>query len=42
MIALEQARLEIVAEFPQGYFLENLAVRSNGSILVFAMNKKEL
>ena len=42
MTALEQAKLEIVAEFPKGYFLENLAVRTDGSILVSAMNKSEL
>ncbi len=39
---IEQAKLEVVAEFPQGYFLENLAVRPDGSILVTAFNKKEL
>ena len=37
-----QAKLTIVAEFPEHYFLENLAVRGDGSILVTAMNKKEL
>lgn len=37
-----QARLTVVAEFPQHYFLENLAVRADGSILVTAQNKKEL
>lgn len=42
MIAIEQARLEVIAEFPKGYFLENLAVRTDGSILVSAMNKSEL
>lgn len=31
-----------VASFPQGYFLENLAVRFDGSILVTAFNQKEL
>ena len=42
MIDIEQASLEVVAEFPKGYFLENLAVRADGSILVSAMNKREL
>ena len=42
MISIEQAKLEVVAEFPKGYFLENLAVRADGSILVSAMNKSEL
>jgi hypothetical protein len=42
MIQLEQAKLETIAEFPKGYFLENLAVRADGSILVSAMNKSEL
>lgn len=42
MIGIEQAKLEVVAEFPEGYFLENLAVRRDGSILVSAMNKREL
>ena len=42
MISIEQATLEVVAEFPKGYFLENLAVRADGSILVSAMNKSEL
>jgi hypothetical protein len=42
MISIEQAKLEVVAEFPKGYFLENLAIRADGSILVSAMNKSEL
>ena len=42
MSSVEQAKLSIVAEFPDGYFLENLAVRADGTILVTAMNKKEL
>lgn len=37
-----QARLTTVAEFPSKYFLENLAVRPNNSVLVTAMNHKEL
>ena len=37
-----QAQLAVVAEFPKQYFLKNLAVRSDGSILVTAFNQKEL
>ncbi len=37
-----QARITIVAEFPEQYFLENLAVREDGSLLVTVLNKKEL
>lgn len=42
MVEIPQAKIEVVAEFPKGYFLENLAVRPDGSILVSAMNKREL
>ena len=42
MPIVPQAQLTVVAEFPKHYFLENLAVRSDGSILVTALNKKEL
>ena len=42
MVIIPQAQLTVVAEFPKYYFLENLAVRSDGSILVMAFNKKEL
>ena len=37
-----QARLTTIAEFPKRYFLENLAVREDDSILVTAMSHKEL
>ena len=37
-----QARLTTVACFPTKYFLENLAVRADNSVLVTAMNHKEL
>ena len=37
-----QARLTTVAEFPKNYFLENLAVRTDNSILITAMNHGEL
>src|SRR5947207_15951961 len=42
MPIIPQAQLTVVAEFPKHYFQENLAVRSNGSILVTALNRKEL
>jgi hypothetical protein len=37
-----QARLTIVAEFPQHFFLEDMAVRADGSMLVTVQNRKEL
>jgi hypothetical protein len=37
-----QARLTTVATFPKSYFLENLVVRSENSILITALNHKEL
>ncbi len=37
-----QAKLTTVATFPKNYFLENLAVRSDNSILITALNHKEL
>jgi hypothetical protein len=37
-----QVRLATVATFPRNYFLENLAVRADNSILVTALNHKEL
>ena len=37
-----QAKLTSVAEFPQHFFLENLAVRADGSMLVTVQNRKEL
>ena len=38
----QKARLGIVAMFPKGYFLENLAVRSDNSLLVTEVKRKEL
>jgi hypothetical protein len=35
-------KLTTVAQFPAGYFLENEAVRADGSLLVTALNKNEL
>ena len=37
-----QAVLSVVAEFPKQYFLENLAVREDNSVLIQVANKKEL
>ena len=42
MPTIAQAALTVAAVFPEHYFLENLAVRTDGSVLVTAMNKKEL
>ncbi len=39
---IPQAKLTTVACFPKKYFLENLAVRADGSMLVTALNQKEL
>jgi hypothetical protein len=37
-----QAQLTVVAEFPQHFFLENIAVREDGSILISVANRNEL
>ena len=37
-----QARLVTVAQFPTQYFLENLAVREDNSVLINVANQKEL
>ncbi len=37
-----QARLVTIAEFPSQYFLENLAVRQDNSVLIHVANRKEL
>lgn len=37
-----QAKLSVVAEFPEHFFLENIAVRGDGSLLVMVQNRKEL
>lgn len=39
---LTSAKLVTVAEFPEQFFLENIAVRRDGSILVTVLNRKEL
>jgi hypothetical protein len=36
------AQLTTVASFPANYFLENLALRADNSVLITAMNQKEL
>ncbi|WP_375481065.1 hypothetical protein [uncultured Jatrophihabitans sp.] len=41
-VPTSRAALTVVAEFSAHYFLENLAVRSDNSILVTAMNQHEL
>ena len=42
MLSTAQARLTVAAQFPKGYFLENLAVRHDNSLLVTVANRKEL
>ena len=42
MAPVPAVMLTPVAYFPKGYFLENLAVRSNGSVLVSSLLTKEL
>ena len=37
-----QAKLTVVAEFPEHFFLENMAVRADGSMLITVQNRKEL
>lgn len=39
---IPEVTLTPVAYFPQGYFLENLAVRSDGSVLISSLLHKEL
>lgn len=39
---IPQAKLTTVAVFPEKFFLENLIVRADNSVLVTAMNRKEL
>jgi hypothetical protein len=42
MPSVPQAKLTIVAEFPEHFFLENMAVRNDGSMLITVQNRKEL
>ena len=42
MPSIPQARLTVAAEFPEHFFLENLAVRADGSMLITVANRKEL
>ena len=42
MPSAPQAKLTVVAEFPEQFFLENLAVRSDGSMLITVANRREL
>jgi hypothetical protein len=39
---IPRVELTTIATFPKNYFLENLAVRSDNSVLVTALNRKEL
>ncbi len=42
MPSVAQAELTVVAEFPEHFFLENMAVRADGSLLVTVQNRREL
>ena len=42
MPSAPHAKLTIVAEFPEHFFLENMAVRNDGSLLITVQNRKEL
>ena len=42
MPGVPQAKLTIVAEFPEHFFLENMVVRADGSMLITVLNRKEL
>ncbi len=42
MPSVPQAKLTVVAEFPEHFFLENMAVRADGSMLITVQNRKEL
>jgi len=42
MPRVPQARLSVVAEFPEHFFVENIAVRADGSMLITVLNRNEL
>src|SRR5258708_32153158 len=42
MATTAPANITTIARFPEHYFLENLAVRADGSILVTVLNHKQL
>ena len=42
MPKVKQAKLTVVAEFPEHFFLENMAMRSDGSMLISVQNRREL
>jgi hypothetical protein len=42
MPSAPQAKLTVVAEFPEHFFLENMAVRNAGSLLITMQNRKQL
>jgi hypothetical protein len=41
-MSADKAKLTTIATLPEHYFLENIAVRSDGSMLVTALNRREL
>lgn len=42
MPTVRQAKLTVVAEFPEHFFLENMAVRADGSMLITVQNRREV
>src|SRR5258708_33890610 len=42
MATTAPANITTIARFPEHFFLENLAVRADGSILVTVLNRKQL
>ena len=42
MPKIPQAELTVAAEFPEHFFLENIAVRADGSMLITVLNRNEL
>lgn len=42
MPSVPQAKLTVVAEFPEHFFLENMAIRADGSMLITVQNRNEL
>ena len=40
--SVPHAKLTVIAEFPEHFFLENMAVRADGSMLITVQNRKEL
>ena len=42
MPRVARAKLTVVAEFPEHFFLENMVVRADGSMLITVLNRKEV